>query len=59
MPVIRHVSYIIVVYAKRTSRGNKRAEGTSPVGGTSSLNVNKAAEQGEMERKIRNVFIHK
>ena len=32
---------------KATSRGNGRAEGTSPVGGTweSSLNVNKAAGQ--------------
>ena len=36
---------------EETSRGNGRAE-ESPVGGTSSLNVNKAAGQGEMERKI-------
>ena len=27
----------------------------SPVGGISSLNVNKAAEQGEIERKINNI----
>ena len=29
----------------------------SPVGGTSSLNVNKAAEQGKMEIKIESVCI--
>ena len=38
--------------SKEVSRGNGRAE-ESPVGGESSLNVNKAAGQGEMERKIK------
>ena len=40
--------------AEEISRKNGRAEGAQ-VGGISSLNVNKAAEQGEMERKINNI----
>ena len=36
---------------EETSKGNGCAE-ESPVGGTSLLNVSKAAGQGEMERKI-------
>ena len=39
-------------YFKSASRGNGSAE-ESPVGGESLLNVNKAAGQGEMERKIK------
>ena len=41
--------------SKETSRGNGSAEGKCPVNGTSPLNVNKAAEQGEMERKLKYV----
>ena len=39
---------VFIQFSYLTPTGNGRAEGTSPVGGTSSLNVNKAAEQGEI-----------
>ena len=40
---------------QKRSQGRMDVQKGAQVGGISSLNVNKAAEQGEMERKINNI----